>query len=295
MPGTGFGMGAIKKFFKYALVAALLFSPPVILADSGLLLGPGGGGGTSGGPTYTNTTPTPVTIGGILAGSTFTAQTMQQMWDRLLYPYIAPTVVLNTTSPLPGVREVGTSLSPINLHSVTTRHTNPISLVEFYRNSVLIHTQASPLPNGGNEDFVDSTAVSSNTSYFVRVGDGTATTDSNIQSYTFLPGIYHGVSPSVLTTGAEIMSNFSASVALSSSRAVTYTFDATGGGGSNYLYIAYPVIYGPVAGSTFGGFAFSDYTTVISPLTNASGLTQNYYILRTNNVYSSAGLIWAIF
>lgn len=41
-------------------------------------------------PTYTNAAPTPVTIGGIPAGSTFTAQTMQQMFDALLYPYQAP-------------------------------------------------------------------------------------------------------------------------------------------------------------------------------------------------------------
>ena len=35
--------------------------------------------------TYTNETPTPVTVGGIPAGSTFTGLTTQQMWDWLLY------------------------------------------------------------------------------------------------------------------------------------------------------------------------------------------------------------------
>ena len=35
--------------------------------------------------TYTNETPTPVTVGGIPAGSTFVGLTTQQMWDWLLY------------------------------------------------------------------------------------------------------------------------------------------------------------------------------------------------------------------
>ena len=39
---------------------------------------------------YTNLTPTPTSIGGIAIGSTFSSKTMQEMWDKLLYPYIAP-------------------------------------------------------------------------------------------------------------------------------------------------------------------------------------------------------------
>lgn len=46
--------------------------------------------GGTGNVTYTNSTPTSQTIGGIAAGSTFNAQTMQQMWDALLYPYQNP-------------------------------------------------------------------------------------------------------------------------------------------------------------------------------------------------------------
>lgn len=43
---------------------------------------------------YSNALPTPNDIGGILAGSTFTNQTMKEMWDALLYPYIAPVASL---------------------------------------------------------------------------------------------------------------------------------------------------------------------------------------------------------
>ena len=39
---------------------------------------------------YSNSSVTPYTVGGIPAGSTFTNQTMKDMWDALLYPYVAP-------------------------------------------------------------------------------------------------------------------------------------------------------------------------------------------------------------
>ena len=81
---------------------------------------------------------------------------------------------------------------------------------------------------------------------------------------------------------------------LASSRAVSYTFDASVGGGANYLYIAYPTSFGAPASTTFNGFTFTDYTITTVSLTNASGFTQNYYILRTNNTYSAASVTWQI-
>ena len=54
-------------------------------------------GGTT---TYTNASSTTIAVGGIPLATTFPiAQTMQQMWDALLYPYTAPTLVLVTLTP----------------------------------------------------------------------------------------------------------------------------------------------------------------------------------------------------
>lgn len=46
--------------------------------------------GGTGNVTYTNLTPITQKLGGISVGDTFSAQTMQQMWDALLYPYQNP-------------------------------------------------------------------------------------------------------------------------------------------------------------------------------------------------------------
>lgn len=52
----------------------------------------GGGGAIGGGDTYTNTLGVPTKVGGINAGTTFNAKTMQEMWDALLYPDTPPVV-----------------------------------------------------------------------------------------------------------------------------------------------------------------------------------------------------------
>ena len=57
---------------------------------------------------FQNPESTPITVGGIPAGSSFPTPTnMQDMWDQLLYPYVGPSTSLSG----PGNREYGSSLS----------------------------------------------------------------------------------------------------------------------------------------------------------------------------------------
>jgi len=63
---------------------------------------------------YNNSDPTPEDVGGISSGSTFVDQTMQQMWDALLYPYQDPSWTLFDFQPSQGTYlEVG-SRTPNN-------------------------------------------------------------------------------------------------------------------------------------------------------------------------------------
>jgi len=53
-------------------------------------------------PYFQNSNPTTVGVGGITLGTTFsTQQTVQQMLDRMLYPYVQPTLVLSATHSSP--------------------------------------------------------------------------------------------------------------------------------------------------------------------------------------------------
>lgn len=261
-----------------------------------ILKGGGSGGGGSGG-TWTPQGVTAVTVGGIPAGTDLgvVATPIQGTLISMFYPYQGPLVSLVLT-PAAGVREIGTSIAAPDLTPTTTRRTNPITTLTLSRSGVgLIHTYVTPNPAGGTEaPYTDvSGAVTTNTTYTATVGDGTSTSNGTA-AYSFLPGIYHGVDTAVLTTGADIVSAFGGSLVLASSRAVSYVFDASVGGGSNYLYISYPTSFGAPASTLFNGFTFTDYTSSTVALTNASGFTQNYYILRTNNTYSGASITWQI-
>ena len=91
------------------------------------------------------------------------------------------------------------------------------------------------------------------------------------------------------------MANFAASCELDANRGHTYNFDASQGGGNNYLYVAYPQAYGVPAQTLFNGFIFNDYqTTQNENLINAQGYAQNYIILRTNNQFNGDDITWVI-
>ncbi len=252
-----------------------------------------GGSGTA---TWTPQGVTTATVGGIAAGTNLgtapvnIADTMIQEF----YPYQGPLVSL-VLNPSAGTREIGTSIAAPILTPTTTRRTNPITTLTLSRGVTLIHTYPSPAPSGGTEaPYTDTSgAVSSNTTYTATVGDGTSTS-TGTATYSFLPGRYNGVSTSVISTGSGIVSAFGSSVVLTSTRVGTYSFDCSVGGGSNYCYISYPTSFGLPSSTLFNGFTFTDYTTTTVSLTNASGYTQNYYILRTNNTYSGASVTWQI-
>lgn len=252
----------------------------------------GGGAGGTWTPQGVTTTGA---VGGIPAAANLGIMPIN-IEDTLLdifYPYRGPGVTLSTL-PAGGVREIGTSIASVDLTATTVRYTDPITTVEYFRGVTMINAEATPIAAGGIETYTDGVAVSTATTYTAQVGDGTSVTTSNAVTFTFLPGIYYGVANTVLTTGAAIITNFGASVVLTSSRLVSYIFDASVGGGANYLYIAYPTSFGLPASTLFNGFTFTDYTVSTVSLTNASGHTQNYYILRTNNTYNAAAVTWQI-
>jgi hypothetical protein len=75
---------------------------------------------------YTNTAATPTTIGGIPAGSTFTTQTIQQMFDALLYPYQSPAFTsfsFGASSP----REIGNSITTVQTFTWSTSNSTNVS------------------------------------------------------------------------------------------------------------------------------------------------------------------------
>ena len=119
---------------------------------------------------YTNLTPTPFTIGGIPAGSTFSSKTMHEMWDALLYPYVAPGASLTGGF----LREYGAS-NALTLSWSATKNTKTITT---------IIVNSTPIVVTGNSQAGTQSATSTqnvNTTFTMTVSDipnGTSTTSA---------------------------------------------------------------------------------------------------------------------
>lgn len=231
------------------------------------------------GGTYTNLTPTISSIGGISAGSTFSSQTMTDMFNRLLYPYLAPTISLSL-SPATGVREFGNTVASVTMNATTTKRSNNITLVEFYRGASLIHTQVAPLSGGGLESYVDATPVSTNGITFTsKAGDGTQTTTSSGSSYTFVYPFYSGVGAQGLT-GAQIRSTLTMLIK-TPSNTTTVTSPT-----NQVFYLAYPNTSAGLTSilDTNGFETLSDYTLRTVSITGLDTTAQTYKVYEYKNL-----------
>jgi len=124
---------------------------------------------------FMNANATPVTVGGIVAGSTFsTPKTMQEMFDLLLYPYIAPGASITGLSN----RQFGSSLG-VTLNWTATKNSNSITSI-IVNGNVQIPTGNTQLGSqAANGTHSLTPGLSQSNSFNMSVGDGTTTTNTS--------------------------------------------------------------------------------------------------------------------
>ena len=229
-------------------------------------------------PTYTNSTPTLTTIGGVSSGSTFAGKTLQEMFDDLLYPYTVPTITLSI-SPSAGLREFGNDVTSVDLTATTTKQSDTLTSVVFKRDGVAIDTNTPPAsPSGGTETYTEPTDVTTTTTFTATVNDGTTVVTSNSQTYTFVYAYYYGVGAQGLT-GAQI-AGLTKSV-IGSTSSVAFSSSPS----SQVWYFAYPAAY-PALTSILDNSGFetiADYTVSTTSITNTYGQATTYRVYEFNN------------
>lgn len=244
--------------------------------------------GVTGIVTYTNSTPVPVTIGGIDAGTTFTSASMQYMFDSLLYPYQYPAVTSFAIAGQATTLEVGDSIAANRTFTWATSNSANVSA-----NSISIYDQtASVLISGGlANDGTEATAYpavtkTTNTSNVFRLDAKNSKNQTISRTYTvsWQWRVFNGSS---VTEGPLVESEVEAltTSSLKSGFAGTYSFAAGG-----YKYIAYPASFGTATLFTdqltnFNVAMQAPYTVSV---TNAFGQTTNYNVHRTTNVLGSS-------
>lgn len=236
--------------------------------------------------TYSNSTPTPTTIGGIPAGSTFSNKTMTEMWDALLYPYIAPAASLSGGN----TREFGSS-NAVTLSWSATKGKNSITSITVDGTPIVV--------TGNNQSGTQPTTATQNvnTTFSMTVSDGTANAGNPASSTTtvsWLRAVYWGKTPTFALPSMSIVGSQpawadGASVGsgknLSSSRSGSY--NGINGAGQ-YLVFAWPSTYGNPS-FTINGLPNTAFTKIGSGVshTNMYGYTVNYDVWISNTQQNS--------
>ncbi|RAI01119.1 hypothetical protein DLJ53_18050 [Acuticoccus sediminis] len=145
----------------------------------------------------------------------------------------------------------------------------------------------SPIaPN--TETWTAPVTITDDATYTVTVTDHRGRKDSASVSVDFKYRVFWGVSPSETLDAAGVLNLAESSLAGSLHRAMTV--DATGG---QYLFYAYPVVFGDVGWVTAFGDPIAPVVETVT-LTTPAGYTGSYYVVRLPNTIDHAEAIWSV-
>ena len=197
---------------------------------------------------YTNLSPSVASnLVGIPAGSTFSSATMQEMWDKLLYPYVYPYAALSGGD----TREFGFS-NVVNLSWTATKNTKTLTFITLKKNAGTIQNVVVT-GNTQTGTFSTTAVTNTNTTFSIEVVDSNTPTPSTVTAYTYVywsNAVYWGKTPTFALPSMTIVgtkpawadgAGISSGKSLSGTRAGSYNgINGTG----QYLVFAWPSSYG---------------------------------------------------
>ena len=255
---------------------------------------------------YNNAAPTPTTIGGIPAGSSFTGKTMQQMWDSLLYPYQYPAFTSFSRTNISSQYELGEQISigaqtfswansndsNVNLGSLFIQQLSPAT--------VTLASNLNPdVPGPSSTGLTLTTTTSSSTLaslnlYQITGVNTQAGSFSTTISRTWYPRWYYGRDTNTSLTAAQITG---LTTALTSGVVNSYVTIPSDPSNTTYIYLVIPNtlsqptdLRDSVAGCFGNNIPYSTLGAVT--FNNAFGVSQTYNVYRTINIVGGALNVW---
>ena len=184
--------------------------------------------------------------------------------DDLLYVAVD---ITSFTSSAPVQNEIGTTIENLTLTWKTNKDITKQSI------------NGNNIPDAAQRQYVESTPVTANKSWTLKVEDG-KTTKSKTWSVSFLPKIYYGVAPKKNTS--EINNEFILGLTgskLAGSKGAVGTISVNAPA-DNYIYYAQPSSW-PDPVFNIGGFDTEFELAHTFELTNASGHAQSYKVFKS--------------
>jgi len=242
---------------------------------------------------YSNDTPTLTSHGGVEVGETFDNVSIKDMFNKILYPWVAPIVKLTMSGILNGaVYEKGTTQKVSSYKLDVTKQSDNINSVILYQNgkniSAFSDAAISALNTKGsyNQTTADSSGVvlslTSDTSFLIKVTDAkNKTTSSNSITVGFVYPYYYGVVSADTTLSsikASTVSGLTKIIEKQGTKSVTYNAS------NQKMVFAYPTSYGTIAKITDpNGFDVSDtFSRTTLSITGTDGSARQYYVFVSN-------------
>jgi hypothetical protein len=243
---------------------------------------------------YTNLSPSVASdLSGIPAGSTFSAATMQEMWDKLLYPYVYPYAALSGGD----TREFGSS-NVVNLSWTATKNTKTLTFITLKKNAGTIQNVVVT-GNTQTGTFATTAVTNTDTTFSIEVVDNNTPTPSTVTAYTYVywsNAVYWGKTstfalPSMTIVGSKPAWADGAGIGVgkniynSGSRAGSYNgINGTG----QYLVFAWPSSYGTPT-FTINGLPNTAWTKIGTSIsfTNMNSYVNTYDVWISNTAQNS--------
>lgn len=241
---------------------------------------------------YTNSTPTLTSHGGVAVGETFDKVSMQDMFDKILYPWVAPSVSISITGITSGaVYEKGVTKAVTACVYTVTKKSHYLTSVILYKTVSGTQTAITTIYSGTNGDSMSGTYsfsldVTENTSFVMKATDANSkTTSSNTVSVTFVYPYYWGVVDSDTTIDENTVLGLTKSVSSKGAKSVSYTAD------NSKMVFAYPSSYGSLGKITDpNNFDVTDtFTQTTLSVTGTDGTAQSYYVYTADTASTVSG------
>ena len=219
-------------------------------------------------------------LGGIQAGADLNGLTVKEILNKLLYPYVSPTISIQGT-PNGGIFEKGNNQTITSVKVVVTKKSEKITKIEVLQGSnVLVSQEDSTIANGGTFNFPINVPVnSSNIQLTGKVTDATGTVKSSTTaSFNFVYPYYVGVCGENDVINESLIKGLTKHIEAKGTKNISYTTE------QQKMIMAYPKSYGAIK-KILDPNSFdvtNTFTRTEIKITGLDGSSQSYYVYANN-------------
>ncbi len=215
-------------------------------------------------------------IGGIESGSDLNGMTTLEILNKLIFPYVAPSITISGT-PNGGLYEKGNTQTITNVRVSVTKKSERIIKIEIFDGGTSLGIlEGVDIENGGTFNFEVNVSVNSiNKQLSAVVTDNSNKSySSKTNSFNFVYPYYVGVCDVNSEITESLIKGLTKKIETKGSKTITYTTD------NQRMIFAYPTSYGLIS-KILDANSFDVTNTFLHSTLNIIGLdntSQSYYV-----------------